>query len=167
MVIVNFNLRKFELADKQNLVKILNHTSVIQYLSSKIPHPYTESDAEWWISTGSLSGYVYAIELNNELIGCIGVNPGEFEYSRSGEIGYWLSPDYWGKGIVTRAVNQVVEKVFSETKLNRIFACVFSGNQASMKVLSKCEFKLEGIFQKAIFKDGQYFDNHVFSCLTK
>ena len=165
MVRVNFNLRKFELTDKQNLVEILNRTSVTQYLSSKIPHPYTESDAEWWICTGSLSGYVYAIELNNQLIGCIGVNPGEFEYSRSGEIGYWLSPDYWGKGIVTRAVNQVVEKMFSETELNRIYACVFSGNQGSMKVLTKCGFKLEAVFEKAIYKDGKFFDNHVFSQL--
>lgn len=156
-------LRYFQQSDSKKLVRALNNPSVYQFLSSKIPNPYSEADASWWIETGSRYGHVRAIVINNELVGCIGVYVGEFEYCRSGEIGYWISDDYWGKGIATDAVNRLIDEIFIETDIVRITASVFSGNYASMKVLTKCRFKLDAVLEQAIYKDNQFYNNHLFS----
>lgn len=158
-------LRAFKNSDQQALVNILNDTEVTKWLSSKIPNPYTQSDADWWINVGSLAGYVKAITLNGELIGCIGVSVDEFEYCRNGEIGYWLSKNSWGKGFATEAVNLATQAVFAKGQINRIHAAVFSDNTGSMRVLQKCGYLAEAVLREAIYKHGQFYDNHIFSKL--
>jgi RimJ/RimL family protein N-acetyltransferase len=156
-------LRDFVERDKDRLLYILNDPEVTKFLSSKIPEPYTSEDAVWWINEGSTLGYIKAIEINGNLAGCIGVNRGDFEYCRSGEIGYWLDRQYWNNGIMTKAVYEVVSTVFKTTDMIRIFASVFSSNTGSMKLLTKCGFEQEGIHADAIFKDDMFYDNHVFA----
>lgn len=158
-------LRSFQQQDMERLVFILNEPDVVRYLSSKIPTPYTVEDAQWWISTGSQMGIVQAIELNGMLVGCIGADRGEFEYNRSAEIGYWIASDFWRQGIATQALNQFVPHVFDTTDIVRLFASVFSENIASMKVLTKCHFAHEATHKKAIFKDGKFYDDHIYSIL--
>lgn len=159
------SLRPFLDSDTQTLINILNDQQVSKYLSTKIPNPYTESDAKWWINVGSKEGYVRAIIFNNQLIGCIGVSIEEFEYSRNGEIGYWLNKNSWGKGYTTQAVNQLTEDVFHYTEINRIYAAVFSDNTSSMRVLEKCGYLAEAVLREAIYKNGKFYDSHVFAKL--
>ena len=158
-------LRDFNEDDTTQLLSILNDPEVVRYLSSKIPSPYTLEDAKWWISTGSQIGIVKAIDLNGLLVGCIGAEQGEFEYQRSAEIGYWIAKDYWRQGIATQAINELIALVFNTTDIIRLYACVFSLNIASMYVLEKCGFELESVHKKAIFKNDELYNNHVFSLL--
>ncbi|MFZ8200449.1 GNAT family N-acetyltransferase [Alteromonas portus] len=158
-------LRDFKMGDVDRLVDILNQPSVTQYLSTKIPNPYTKEDAMWWVQEGSTQGFISAVEYEGELVGCIGVNPGNFEYERSGEIGYWLCSSHWRKGIMREALRQIIALTFSNTNIERIFACVFSYNFASQKLLLNAGFKQEAILQRAIFKDGQFYDSHIFTTL--
>lgn len=159
------SLRDFTLKDIDSLVAILNDDAVTEFLSTKIPSPYTEADATWWIKEGSRAGYIKAISVNNQLVGCIGVNQGEFEYRRSGELGYWLAKQYWRQGITLQAIQQLREYVFDYTDIVRIYAAVFSGNQASMQLLRKAGFSQEAVLQKAIYKKGHFFNKHVFAYL--
>ncbi len=159
-------LREFQQKDSNALVAILNDNSVVRYLSSKIPYPYTEQDANWWISEGSKTGIIKAIELDGKCIGCIGVTPGEFEYSRNGEIGYWLAKEYWGKGIMKAAVGQLCQSVFESSEIVRIFAVVFADNQASKRVLLKSGFEQEAVLHKAIYKNEQFYDKYIFTKLN-
>ena len=160
------SLRQFEPKDEHALVTILNDTNVVRYLSTKIPFPYTNKDALWWIEEGSKSGVIKAVELNGECVGCIGVTPGEFEYSRSGELGYWLSAEHWGKGLMKQAVEQITEIVFETTNIVRIFAVVFADNQASKRVLVKSGFEQEAVLRSAIYKNEQFYDNYIFTKLN-
>ena len=160
------SLRQFEPKDEHALVTILNDTNVVRYLSTKIPLPYTNKDALWWIEEGSKSGVIKAVELNGECVGCIGVTPGEFEYSRSGELGYWLSAEHWGKGLMKQAVEQITEIVFETTNIVRIFAVVFADNQASKRVLVKSGFEQEAVLRSAIYKNEQFYDNYIFTKLN-
>jgi len=155
-------LRNFSENDTESLVAILNDDSVTQFLSTKIPSPYTKQDALWWVNEGSKGELIKAISFNGILVGCIGVNRGEFEYQRSGEIGYWLAKEYWRQGITSIAISQMSEYVFSNTDIVRIFASVFSDNNPSMQVLLRSGFKQEAVLQKAIFKNGQFYNNHIF-----
>ncbi|MEP0355277.1 GNAT family protein [Paraglaciecola sp.] len=158
-------LRDFNEDDLAQLLCILNDPEVVKYLSSKIPTPYTLEDSQWWISTGSKIGIIKAIDFNGSLVGCIGAEPGSFEYQRSAEIGYWVAKEYWRKGIATHAINEMVSLVFKTTGIVRLFASVFSENTASLNVLEKCNFKLESVQSKAIYKNDEFYDNHVFSIL--
>lgn len=158
-------LRDFKMGDVGRLVDILNQPSVIQYLSTKIPNPYTKEDAMWWVQEGSTQGFIRAVEYEGELVGCIGVNPGNFEYERAGEVGYWLCSSHWRKGIMRDALRQIIALTFSNTSIERIFACVFSSNLASQKLLLDAGFKQEAILQRAIFKNGQFYDSHIFAIL--
>jgi RimJ/RimL family protein N-acetyltransferase len=157
------SLREFLSDDLKPLVTLLNNHNVTRYLSSRIPVPYSERDADWWISIGSKSGIVRAITLDGTLIGCVGAEPGCFEESRTAEIGYWIGEPYWGAGYATAALQELTELVLSSTDIVRIVAPVFSPNRASMRVLEKCDFELEGVFRKGCYKDGQYHDKHIFS----
>ena len=158
-------LRDFKMGDVGRLVDILNQPSVIQYLSTKIPNPYTKEDAMWWVQEGSTQGFIRAVEYEGELVGCIGVNPGNFEYERSGEVGYWLCSSHWRKGIMRDALRQIIALTFSNTSIERIFACVFSSNLASQKLLLDAGFKQEAILQRAIFKNERFYDSHIFAIL--
>lgn len=159
-------LREFRIEDSSALQRILNIPEVYQFLSSKIPTPYTEKDANWWITSGSKIGIIRAIESEGALIGCIGINQGDFEYHRSGEIGYWLAPEYWGKGIATQAINEIVDYTFKSTNIVRIFGAVFSENLASQALLAKCGFTLEAVLKQAIYKNNRFYHKHIYTKLT-
>lgn len=159
------SLRDFTDQDSAKLVQILNDEAVTKFLSTKIPSPYTQEDANWWINHGSQGELIKAICYGEELVGCIGVNRGDFEYNKSGEVGYWLAKEYWRKGIVSSALENMSHHVFGNTDILRIFAAVFSENTPSMQLLLKSGFTQEGIFRKAIFKNGVYYDSHIFAKL--
>jgi len=154
--------------DETLLVKYLNNKQVVKYLSSKIPRPYTLEDAKWWIDVGSKDhAIVKSIEFNGVFCGVIGVYKQQHEYSHCAEIGYWLAQEFWNKGITSKALVEFTNLVFSTTEITRLYGSVFSPNQLSMKVLEKSGYTLEGILKKAIYKDGEYYDGHLFANVKK
>ena len=144
-------LREFKTQDAPFIINTLNDEQVTRYLSSKIPFPYTQADADWWINQGSKNGIIKAIVVNGEFAGCIGITSGEFEYSHSGEIGYWLNKAYWGQGIITRAIELTCEEAFAQSNLNRIFGAVFAGNTGSMKALTKQGKSMKKVYAFSTF----------------
>jgi ribosomal-protein-alanine N-acetyltransferase len=143
-------LREFLPGDSKQLVVLLNNYNVTRYLSTRLPFPYSDSDADWWTSIGSKQGIIRAITIDENLVGCVGAEAGSFEESRTAEIGYWIGEPFWGAGYATAALH---------------VAPVFSPNLASMRVLEKCGYELEGIFRQGCYKDGHYYDKHIFAKL--
>ncbi|MFX6949463.1 GNAT family protein, partial [Acinetobacter baumannii] len=89
-----------------------------------------------------------------QAIGGIGLILNSDVYIMSAEIGYWLAEPFWGQGIATEAVRQLVEYTFYYFDIVRLYAEVFETNKASMRVLEKNGFYLEGVRRKAVFKNG-------------
>ena len=106
---------------------------------------------------------IYAIEVNGEASGGIGVHPQEDVYCRNAELGYWLAEPYWGKGIVTQAVKQIIEIGFKNFDITRIYARPYGPNLASQKVLEKAGMKKEAVLKNAFFKNGEYLDEVIYS----
>ena len=129
------------------------------------PSPYTEADAEWWVSEGHRLGDVYnlAIETSRECIGTIGAKFFEDEYRYTAEIGYWLGKTYWRKGIMTGIVSEFTQLLFRDFPLKRIYAPVAHENKASIKLLEKCGFKCEGIFKSNLYLRGCLYDEHIYA----
>ena len=86
-------------------------------------------------------------------------------YRLSAEIGYWIGEPYWGLGIATRAVELLTQYGFNQLGLVRIYSGVFDFNVPSRKVLEKAGFKLEGIFEKSIIKNGEIRDEYRYAKL--
>ncbi|WP_064435267.1 GNAT family N-acetyltransferase [Pseudoalteromonas neustonica] len=150
-------LRSFQPNDVLLLIKYLNNLQVTHFLSSKIPSPYTEEDARWWIEKGCILSNAWAIELDGQCVGCIGAMKGEFEYSKSAEIGYWLAQEYWGQGVVTTALALLIAQL-QATEVVRLHAVVFENNLRSAKVLEKNGFLKEGCLHKAIYKNDRFYN---------
>lgn len=160
-------IRNFSHQDKSHLIRYLNTPNVTRFLSSRIPSPYTEDDATWWIEQGSKNGIIRAIEVDGEFVGCVGAEPGQFEYAYSAEVGYWLAEPFWGKGYASKALALLVNEVKNNSEIVRLHASVFAGNQASCKVLEKCGFITEGYLKRAVFKQGEFYDTHLYGRVIK
>lgn len=107
----------------------------------------------------------HAIVADSEVIGGAGLIAKKDVYSRTAEVGYWLSEEYWGRGIATEAVGHIVRHAFDTLKLARLEAGVFAWNPASARVLEKNGFRLEGRLENRIYKDGEFTDELLYSRL--
>ena len=83
------------------------------------------------------------------------------------EIGYDLTPHYWGNGYMSEAIRGVIEFIFSSTKINRIEATVHTENNRSLNVLTRLGFQREGILREYVQWEGEYWDMAFFSMLKK
>ena len=78
------------------------------------------------------------------------------------ELGYFIAEEYWGRGIATEAVRQMVSYVSEkEFDIVRIYAEVFEYNKASMESIGKNGFYLECIRKRGAFKNNVVLDDHV------
>ena len=90
---------------------------------------------------------VFAIANQLEAIGSIGLVIGKDVHRFTAEVGYWLAEPFWGKGIMTRALNILTEYGIQALGLNRIFAEPYTTNPASARVLEKAGFHCEDILR--------------------
>lgn len=83
------------------------------------------------------------------------------------EIGYALSQDFWGKGIVTEAAYEILEFGFENMDLVRIQAKCSVENRGSERVMEKVGMSFEGIIRKGMFIKGQHKDYKLYSILDE
>ena len=161
-------LREFRKGDEPSLVRHANNRNVWLNLRDAFPFPYTPADARHWIKLATTNGfnYVFAIDVEGFAVGAIGLHPGVDVHRHSAEIGYWLSEEYWGRGIATEAVQVVTNYAFTTLGMSRVHAEVFHWNAASMRVLEKAGFVREGLLKKSAIKDQQWVDEVVFAKTT-
>jgi ribosomal-protein-alanine N-acetyltransferase len=147
-------LRPLRYADREILTRLANNIKIWNNLRDMFPHPYTLEDADKFIDSVKLQEpqVTFAIEYAFSFAGVIGLVLQPDVYRKSAEIGYWLGEPFWGKGITTTAVKLATQYAFDTLNLNRLYAGVFEGNEASKRVLEKCGYQLEGISKKAVFK---------------
>ncbi|MGE7662355.1 GNAT family N-acetyltransferase [Peribacillus sp. NPDC097197] len=86
---------------------------------------------------------------------------------RVAEIGYVLSQDYWGKGIMTEAANEVIAFGFNRMNVVRIQARCFVENTGSARVMEKIGMSFEGTLRKGIFAKGKHRDLNMYSILQE
>ena len=153
-------IRDWSPADKPSLVRLANNRKVWRNLTHRFPHPYTDADADAWLTPMARKNpkTSWAIEVEGLAVGGIGMEPGEGVYAKSARFGYWLGEPYWGRGIMTAAVGATVDYIFDHFDFVRLEAPVFEWNPPSMRVLEKCGFVREGVLRKSVEKDGQIID---------
>lgn len=102
---------------------------------------------------------------NGKKVGAVGFNNYNKQHRRT-EIGYWLLPDYWGKGIITEVLPVVIDFIFHQKNIHRIEALVETGNITSERVLKRLGFTYEGCMRDCEIKNGAYISLSIFSLLA-
>jgi RimJ/RimL family protein N-acetyltransferase len=161
------HLSEIRPTDKADFVAYLDDKDIYNF-TLRLPHPYTEADAEKFIEITAEAtakhGHPVRFAIRDEsqnLIGGIG-----FDGLSSGhraKIGYWLAKPLWGQGIMTDVVRSACAFAVGEWKLVRITAHVFAHNKASARVLEKNGFEFEGLLRKHHKKDGTFIDARLYA----
>jgi ribosomal-protein-alanine N-acetyltransferase len=112
--------------------------------------------------------YQVAITLRDggELIGNCGIRlagPG----ARSGDLGYEVAPDHWGRGYATEAAEAMVDFGFGELGLHRVWAACVPENAASRRVMEKLGMRLEGRLRETQQYKGRWWDTLVYGLLEE
>lgn len=153
-------LRPPEETDSEGLFNLINKSRV--YLREWLPWLETERTA---FDTLRFIRFVREQQQRNEslntsvwfrgvLCGMIGFH--RFDWlNRSTSIGYWLSEDFQGKGIMTRSCKALVDFAFSQQKFNRIEIRCAMGNTKSRAIPERLGFRQEGMI-----REGEWLYNH-------
>ena len=162
---MEFTLRPLTESDIESFVYYANNPKIAKNLTNRFPHPYTLENGKEFLSMIEESDppNVLTIDIEGRSVGAIGIHPQSDIQCKNAEMGYWLAEPFWGKGIVTNAVIQMVEYGFKNWDIDRIFARPFGPNIGSQKVLEKAGFTLEARFEKTLFKNGEYLDELVYA----
>ena len=168
---MNIGIRAWRIEDSQNLAKALNNKKIHDNLRDGLPFPYTVSDAESFISAMLSSDrdatYAWAITFDDIAVGSIGAFRKDNVHRLTAEIGYYVAEEYWGKGIVTRAVKLACQHIFDNTDIVRIFAEPYAHNVASCRVLEKAGFTFEGTLRKNAIKNGCLLDMNMYAIIKQ
>ena len=130
--------------DATALTAAIAHESVVMRIS-RAPWPYGVDDARSFLgrpmSTADMAMMITAMDLPEpRLIGCIGLHRQNGAY----ELGYWLTPDAWGRGYATEAGVQMIEIARIALGLTCLHAGHYADNAASARVLAKLGFTPTG-----------------------
>jgi len=160
-----FILRPFTAVDADSLAEYANNYNIARYMTNVFPHPYAKEDAIRFIEMVSQHKpvQVFTIDIEGRASGGIGLFPQADIMCKNAEMGYWLAEPFWGKGIITEAIKQMIEYGFKTWDISRIYARPFGTNIGSQKALEKSGFRLEGRFEKTIFKNGVLEDELVYA----
>lgn len=161
-----FILRGFTKKDLSNIYLGLSHPKVIKYYGVN----YTSKDAakeqlEWFKNLEKeKTGIWWAIcsRETSEFLGAVGFN-NLSKIHRKAELGFWLLPEFWRKGIISEVLPEVIDFGFKELNLHRIEALVESPNINSKNVLKKMKFIHEGQLKDYEVKNGAFISIDVFA----
>jgi ribosomal-protein-alanine N-acetyltransferase len=159
-----FVLRNWQLQDAPALQKHADNVKIAACLLDRFPSPYTLADAEFFINLKINEDKVanLPIVINNEVCGVIGIDNLN-EVDETPLIGYWLSEQYWGRGIATEAVKLFAGYAFKNLELTGLNAEVSGINPASMRVLEKAGFVEIAVLKDGFVKRDGFFDKHVYT----
>ena len=162
-------LRHITPADVNEIFALRSNADVMKY----VPRPLcTKPDdamdlinmMEKKLETNEGINWAITLKGDNTLIGFIGHYQIKWEYFRS-EIGYILSPEFQGKGIVTEAIKLIVDYGFNDMNMHSLEAVIDPENAASARVLEKNNFIKEAHFKENEFFDGKFIDSVFYSLL--
>lgn len=164
------SLRPWILSDAPQLALIADNKKIADNLRDGLPSPYTLRDAQDWINLiipENTPPRYFAIISENQIVGTIGIVSKTNIYRKNFEIGFFLSENFWGRGIMTKAIKAAVSYSFSNFDIERVYAEVFSDNLASRRALEKAGLKLEATIRKNIIKNEVLKDSCIYSVLRE
>ncbi len=161
-------IRPIEEKDLQHVYEGLSHPEVIKYYGVSFDSIEATKEQMTWYKDLLINetGIWWAIcsPDNKTFYGAGGFNDLNKEHKKA-EIGFWLLPEFWGKGFMQEAFPLICEYGFKNLNLHRIEGFVDHDNNNCKKAIEKLNFKLEGTMRECEVKNGEYLDVDLYSKL--
>jgi ribosomal-protein-alanine N-acetyltransferase len=165
-------MRQVNANDAETLLALRSNDEVMKY----IPRPYLKNKEDALeliamfddkIENGiGINWGITFLNKPEQIIGIIGHYRIKPEHYRA-EVGYMLFPEYNGKGIVSEALQKVVDYGFNDMKLHSIEAILDPENKGSERVLLKNGFVKEAHLLENEYYEGRFLDSMIYSKLNK
>ena len=164
-------LRQMDNEDVNDFFALRSDKRVMEYIDRPL-HKTLKDTEELMQSIDELynsgDGINWGVTLKDDtkLIGTIGYYRMKKEYFRA-EIGYLLHHDHWRKGIMSEAIQAVIDYGFTKMKAHTIIADINPNNEASKMILEKNGFVKEAYFKDSYFINGKFEDAAIYTLFAK
>ncbi len=134
-------MRGVRLEDSESYEKNFANYEVVQHLSDQVPWPYPEGSTKSFLESViipklGIDRWLWVMFLKdnrNEVIGCVDLwREGCPEHR-----GFWLAKEHWGKGLMTEAVQPVMDYAFDHLGFEKLVFSNAAGNDRSKRVKEK------------------------------
>ena len=157
-------LRPLAASDADTLYPIVSDPALSPLMTWRA-HASIDETRAWIAATaeGIANGtdVTWAIEHEGSPAGCIGLHGITWAVRAvrwdKAEMGYWLAPAHWRKGLVTEAATLVMRWTFETLGLHKITIGCFDENLASRRVIEKVGFRFVGRAEDDVWRDGRWF----------
>lgn len=159
-------VREWREDDAEELAARANDARIAANLRDAFPHPYGLDDARRFLAmaVARVPPTLFAIVADGRIAGGIGYVPHGDVERIGAEVGYWLAPDCWGRGLATAALQALTAHAFArDPQLRRLWAVPFATNRASARVLEKAGYTLEGTLRQSALKGGRVLDQWMYA----
>lgn len=164
-------LRRLTFDDAEDVFAYASDPEVTRYLMW-LPHQ-SIADSLTFITTaleryktGLTAPWAIVLTAENKVIGTCDYIHWWPDHGRA-EIGYALSRDYWGRGLMTEAVKEIIAYGFEVKGVNRIQAMCEIANIGSARVMEKAGMSFEGILREYMMQHDQLRDMKLYAILGK
>lgn len=158
--------------DAENFLKYINHNEVKKFISKDdLPTNLAKAEAElqYWANLFIYRrSFFWAIadKKTEDIIGTVGFNSYSVSNKRA-EISYDLDYQYWGKGIMQKSLQLIIDFAFKKLNIKRIQATVAYNNQRSIRLLEKQDFVREGLLAKYAVLDDESVDYYIYALIKE
>ena len=165
-------LRPFTMEDTEPMfVNCGSDVDVTRYMTwtTQTDVSETETSMKGWVGRyANPNFYHWAIveKEENNMIGFVSVIACD-ENVKQVEMGYAIGKKWWGKGYMAEALGTVIDYLFNEVGVNRIYARHDTNNPGSGKVMQKCGMKYEGTMRQSEITNNGLCDIACYAILAK
>jgi ribosomal-protein-alanine N-acetyltransferase len=165
-------LRKMRLEDAQAMFAYASDPEVTRYVLWDTHRSVQDTESFLNFATegyerGDFGGWGVVLKDDGVFIGTCGIDAGYSPEHARAELGYVLSREHWGKGLMPEAVRAVIRFGFGRMELNRIEARCIAENTASARVMEKAGMTYEGTLRQREYIKGAYRDMKHYAILRR
>lgn len=157
-------LRPIESDDAEFLAETINHPDVWGNLSLYEPMS-VQQERDWIDHVADEDDVHLLICADGDPVGTIGLNRINTAWGVA-EMGYYVHPDAQRRGYATDAARRMVRYAFEDQRLHKVYANVYTHNDASRRVLESVGFQREGVFREHAYVRGERVDVHRYGLLV-
>ena len=106
-------------------------------------------------------------KVNNDLVGGLTLDNIRYGPFDSASLGYWLGEEFANNGFMTEALKSIIHYANKTLKITRLEAATLPTNNASKRVLEKCDFKYEGVGQSYLQINGRWRNHVMYANVSK
>jgi len=164
-------LRQIQLKDANEMFRIVDasRSYLREWLpwvdSTKTPEDSLAFIDQTLMAYENKKGLTAGIFYDGKLAGLISFNHLDWA-NRIGHIGYWLAPNYQGRGIMTSATRALTDYAFRTFELNRVEIRAAYENTKSRAIPERLGFLEEGLIRQSEWLYDHYVDHVVYGMLA-